>query len=151
MKKVDNFDPSKWLVENKITTQSRLNEVNQPYKVISKETEKSQFEDEVYDDYSLELNNETHTTPDGLTFYLKTVGYISIPEGEELNIGAPGHYYYYVQTYVFDENGKELEQIPGEKKYGTYDRAASINKAKKWLNQRGSQLMAGKGFQHKST
>ena len=26
MKKVDNFDPSKWLVENKITTQSRLNE-----------------------------------------------------------------------------------------------------------------------------
>ena len=26
MKKIDNFDPSKWLVENKITTQSRLNE-----------------------------------------------------------------------------------------------------------------------------
>ena len=28
MKKADNFDPSKWLVENKITTQSRLNEDN---------------------------------------------------------------------------------------------------------------------------
>jgi hypothetical protein len=26
MKKVDNFDSSKWLIENKITTQSRLNE-----------------------------------------------------------------------------------------------------------------------------
>jgi len=26
MKKADNFDPSKWLIENKITTQSRLNE-----------------------------------------------------------------------------------------------------------------------------
>ena len=26
MKKADNFDTSKWLVENKITTQSRLNE-----------------------------------------------------------------------------------------------------------------------------
>ena len=26
MRKADNFDPSKWLVENKITTQSRLNE-----------------------------------------------------------------------------------------------------------------------------
>jgi hypothetical protein len=26
MKKADNFDPSKWLVENKITNQSRLNE-----------------------------------------------------------------------------------------------------------------------------
>jgi hypothetical protein len=26
MKKADNFDPSKWLIENKITTQSKLNE-----------------------------------------------------------------------------------------------------------------------------
>jgi hypothetical protein len=26
MKKADNFDASKWLTENKITTQSRLNE-----------------------------------------------------------------------------------------------------------------------------
>ena len=26
MRKADNFDPSKWLVENKITFQSRLNE-----------------------------------------------------------------------------------------------------------------------------
>jgi hypothetical protein len=26
MKKADNFDPSKWLVENKITSQSNLNE-----------------------------------------------------------------------------------------------------------------------------
>jgi hypothetical protein len=35
--------------------------------------------------------------------------------------------------------------------YGQYNVAASLNKAKKWLNQRGSQLMSGKGFQHKST
>ena len=28
MKKVDNFNPGKWLVENKITTQSRLNEMS---------------------------------------------------------------------------------------------------------------------------
>ena len=27
MKKADNFDPAKWLVENKLTSQSRLNEV----------------------------------------------------------------------------------------------------------------------------
>jgi hypothetical protein len=26
MKKADNFDSSKWLIENKITTQSKLNE-----------------------------------------------------------------------------------------------------------------------------
>jgi len=30
MKKVDNFNPGKWLVENKITTQSRLNEDKSP-------------------------------------------------------------------------------------------------------------------------
>jgi len=38
-----------------------------------------------------------------------------------------------------------------EQTYGQYNVAASLNKAKKWLNQRGSQLMSGKGFQHKST
>jgi len=31
MKKADNFDPSKWLVENKITFQSRLNETVEKY------------------------------------------------------------------------------------------------------------------------
>jgi len=31
MKKADNFDASKWLVENKITTQSRLNEAFNPF------------------------------------------------------------------------------------------------------------------------
>jgi len=31
MKKADNFDSSKWLVENKITTQSRLNEAFNPF------------------------------------------------------------------------------------------------------------------------
>ena len=30
MKKADNFDAGKWLVENKITTQSRLNEDKSP-------------------------------------------------------------------------------------------------------------------------
>ena len=30
MKKADNFNASKWLVENKITTQSKLNEVEVP-------------------------------------------------------------------------------------------------------------------------
>ena len=34
MKKADNFDPSKWLVENKITFQSRLNE-NEEENIIS--------------------------------------------------------------------------------------------------------------------
>jgi hypothetical protein len=33
MKKVDNFDSSKWLIENKITTQSRLNEDESNFKI----------------------------------------------------------------------------------------------------------------------
>ena len=33
MKKADNFDASKWLVENKITFQSRLNELLDTNKV----------------------------------------------------------------------------------------------------------------------
>lgn len=124
-----------------------LNEVNQPYKIISKETEKSPFGDEVTDDYSLELNDEMYTTPDGLTFQLKTIGFTSVPTGEELDFSKSGTYFYHINNIIFDENGKELENIPGDKQGIT----SSINKAKKWLNQRGAQLMAGKGFQHKST
>jgi len=151
MKKADNFDAKKWLVENKITTQSRLNEVNQPYKVISKETKKSEFGDEIYDNYKLELNDEMYTTPDELTFQLKTLGYVSSPKGKELDFDKLGNYFYYVETIISDENGNQLEKIPGEKVYGQYKLAASLNKAKKWLNQKGAQLTSGKGFQHKST
>ena len=129
-------------------TKVAINEVNQPYKVISKETEKSVgYGDTVYDRYSLELRDEMYTTPDGLTFQLKTIGYVSIPTGEELDFNNPYHYMHYMQTFVYDENGKELEHIPGD----TNGITPSINKAKKWLNQRGAQLMSGKGFQHKST
>jgi hypothetical protein len=126
-----------------------LGEADQPYKIISKKTEKSPFGDDIYDDYKIEINKETYITPDSLTFQLKTIGYTNVPEGEELEIGKPG--YYYIETIISDENGNELEKIPGEKGYGVYNVARSINKTKKWLNQRGSQLMSGKGFQHKST
>jgi C-terminal processing protease CtpA/Prc len=37
MKKADNFDAKQWLVENKITTQSRLNEAKDPDSVVSQE------------------------------------------------------------------------------------------------------------------
>lgn len=151
MKKADNFDTKQWLVENKITTQSRLNEENQPYKVISKKTEKSTFGDEMYDNYSLELKDETYTTPDGLTFQLKTIGSAMVPEGEELNFDDPTHNFYYIQTLVSDENGKQLENIPGESFAGSFIPSRSISKVKRWLNQRGAQLMSGKGFQHKSS
>ena len=150
MKKADNFDAGKWLIENKLTTQSRLNE-DQPYKVVSKETKKSEFGDQIYDRYSLELKDETYTTSDGLTFQLKTIGSVQIPEGEELDFDNSYHYFYYIQTIVMDENGKQLENIPGESFGGTYIPKRSISKAKRWLDKRGGQLMSGKGFQHKST
>lgn len=128
-----------------------ISEVNQSYKILSKKTKKSEFGDEVNDNYSLELNDEMYTTPDGLTFQLKTIGFTSVPTGKELNFNKLGNYFYYIQTIILDENGKELENIPGEKIYGQYKLAASLNKTKKWLNQKGAQLMSGKGFQHKST
>jgi hypothetical protein len=125
--------------------------LNESYKVISKKTEKSPYENKKFDDYSLELNDEMYATPDGLTFQLKTIGFTSLPTGKELNLNEPNYYFYYIQTTVLDENGKELEKIPGAKIYGSYRLNASLNKAKKWLDQRGSQLISGKGFQHKST
>ncbi len=125
--------------------------LNESYKVISKKTEKSPYENKKFDDYSLELNDEMYTTPDGLTFQLKTIGFTSLPTGKELNLNEPNYYFYYIQTTILDKNGKELEKIPGAKIYGGYRLNTSLNKAKKWLDQRGTQLMAGKGFQHKST
>jgi hypothetical protein len=50
MKKADNFDPSKWLVENKITTQSRLNENEDKVKTILSKI--GDIEEKIYDQYS---------------------------------------------------------------------------------------------------
>jgi hypothetical protein len=41
MKKADNFDASKWLIENKITTQSRLNEGKVKNQYVVKDEEES--------------------------------------------------------------------------------------------------------------
>jgi hypothetical protein len=48
MKKADNFDASKWLVENKITTQSRLNENQVNNKYVVKDEELSDEEGDFY-------------------------------------------------------------------------------------------------------
>ena len=129
-----------------------MKEVNQPYKVISKETKKSGYEDKMYDQYSLELKNETYTTLDGLEFQIKTIGYVSVPDGEELDFDNSYHDFYYIQNYIMDENGKQLEFIPGRTGLGgIYNPSASILKAKKWLDKNGEKLMAGKGYQHKSS
>ena len=51
MKKADNFDASKWLTENKITTQSRLNEGKIKNQYVVKDEEES---DEYGDFYSID-------------------------------------------------------------------------------------------------
>ncbi len=71
------------------------------YKIISKKTEKSPFENKKYDTYSLELNDEMYTTPDGLTFQLKTIGFTNLPTGKELNLNDPNYYFFlYPNRYI---------------------------------------------------
>jgi len=128
-----------------------LNEVNQPYKVLSKKTEKSDYSDRMFDTYSLELNDEMYTTPDGLTFQIKTVGSVLINSGEELDLDNSYHDFHSIQNNISDENGNKLEFIPGYSYGGSYERTKSISKAKRWLDKNGAKLMSGKGYQHKST
>ena len=50
MKKADNFDASKWLIENKITTQSRLNEEIKKgtYRLVGPQTGKYKYKYYLY-------------------------------------------------------------------------------------------------------
>jgi len=132
-----------------------LSEADQPYKIISQKTRKNNFGNEMYDEYEIEINKETHTTPDGSTFDIETIGSVSIPQGEELDFSNPTHRFTYIETEIFDENGNYLERIPGFRRGGagmSFDINPSIKKAKDWLNTNGAQLMSGnKKYQRKST
>lgn len=143
----DNFDLKKYLAEGK------LHEVDQPYEVISKETRQSEFGDKpLLDDYTLKVSEEDYTTPEGLTFHLLTKGSVLVNKDETLDFDEGStHHFHYIQTIVSDKEGNELEEIPGRMIYGAYEIKPSINKAKKWLDNKGSQLMGGKGYQHKAT
>jgi hypothetical protein len=126
-----------------------LNEVNQPYKVLSKKTGKSEYSDNMYDDYELELYDENYTTPSGLTFRIRTLGYITIHTGVELDLDQTYHDFYRITNYIMDENGNRLEWIPGRTDlYRTYNPKASLTKVKKWLDKNGEKLMSGKRYRH---
>jgi hypothetical protein len=118
--------------------------INQPYKIISKVTQKSEFSNQMFDDYELELNDEMH-----LNFHIKTIGSVSIEKGEVLDFNNQFHYFHYIYTDVFNKRVK-LEYISGVKN-GRYNVKASILKAKKWLDKNGDKLLLGKKYQHKST
>lgn len=82
------------------------------------------------------LNDENYTTPSGLEFNLKTFGSKSPKED----------YFFYIGTDVFYK-GKQLTSgsgITGLLKYGFYDVAGSINKAKRWLDKNGDNFAQGK-------
>ena len=118
--------------------------INQPYKIISKVTQKSEFGNQMFDDYEIELNDEMY-----LNFHIKTIGSISIEKGEVLDFNNQFHNFYYIRTDIFNKGGK-LEYISGVKN-GVYNVKASILKAKKWLDKNGVKLLSGKRYQHKSS
>ena len=84
MKKADNFNPGKWLVENKITTQSRLNEIQINNKYVVKDEELS---DEDGDFYKIDLD--------------KALDYLSQFNSDDVD----------AETFVYDDEGwGEFEQ-----------------------------------------
>ena len=118
--------------------------INQPYKIISKKTERNEFSNQKIDNYELELNDEMY-----LNFHIKTIGSVIIDKGEVLDFNNQFHNFHYIRTDVFSK-GVKLEYISGVKN-GGYNVKASILKAKKWLDKNGVKLLSGKGYQHKSS
>ena len=122
------------------------------FKVLSKEVEKSDYSDNVYATYMLELNDEIHTTPSGLSFRLYTIGSVIINSDQELDFNNPTHDFHSIQTNILDDAGEYLEHITGQKIIaGLYSLNGSILKAKRWLDKNGVAFVSGKGYQHKST
>jgi hypothetical protein len=103
------------------------------------------------DKYEYLLNDENYTTPSGLEFNIKTIGYSS----KELDFTQYPKYvgFYYIKTDVY-YNGKLLignDGIPGKKGLGlNFELPSSIKKAKNWLDNNGEKLIQGKGYQYKS-
>ena len=103
MKKADNFNASKWLVENKITTQSRLNTANDVY---------DSFKDESYDDEDEELDENQKNISESIIDKIKSLFQRTPVEIKLLN-----------SLDLFDDNLLS----PGEEKFN-----AVIEKAKKF-------------------
>ena len=90
------------------------------------------------------LNDENYTTPSGLEFNIKTIGFSS----KKLDF-TKYYSFFYIKTDVY-HNGKLLiggDGIPGK----NGELRSSIKKAKNWLDKNGEGLIQGKGYQYKST
>jgi hypothetical protein len=88
MKKADKFDPAKWLVENKITFQSKLNEIEY-------------MPDTDYEDYEIDPKNQ----PDDeeFDFYSATIKDLPFPDTKGNDRMIP--------TLVVDETGDEFQEF----------------------------------------
>ena len=94
MKKADNFDASKWLVENKVTTQSKLNEEKNQFNGKSLDVYKENFKllktketpkTTVYTfEFPQEINNKViNDNPDNEDLYKKATFFqIAVPKLE---------------------------------------------------------------------
>ena len=71
MKSADNFNPGKWLVENKITTQSRLNE-NSVSDIISALVEKENI---IVNDIKNAIKQKPESTEQDIKQFIKDDGY----------------------------------------------------------------------------
>ena len=135
---------------NKISFQENLP------KVISKNKKSStfgmDFEKPGYT-WMILLNDENFTTDSGLEFNLKTIGSMMTDE-EEYNFNKTEQLpIYYLRTHVYYK-GKKLikgDGIPGASKHGEWNLNDSIDKAKRWLNKNGDDVIKGKNYQYKSS
>lgn len=84
------------------------------------------------------LKEEEYTTTQGLKFKLKWIGFSNKNE----------KYYYYSCVRV-SYKGKEL--IGGDGIPGGRDERESMNKAKKWLDKNGKEVIQGKKYRIAST
>jgi hypothetical protein len=115
------------------------------FQLLSKKKEKKQFGSGYNTVYTYLLNDEDYTTPSGLTFNIKTIGYILSDNNKEPDFSSKYVSFFYIQTDVY-VGGKKLTTgsgISGFSKYGSYDVAGSVNKAKKWLDKNGDNFITG--------
>jgi hypothetical protein len=106
------------------------------YQLLSKKRKRDMFGSSTISEYL--VNDENYTTPSGLKFNLKTIGFAM----------GRDKYFYYIKTDVYYK-GKLLTEPDGIP--GARDVNSSIVKAKKWLDKNGEDFIKGKKYQYKST
>jgi len=134
------------IIKEEISKVLRENEMDQSYRVISKEPGPG---GNIV--YRVFMGEETYTTREGLTFNLEAEGLTFGTKGEPLNLNDPVDFHM-LWIKVKDEAGDMLVRIPGESVGSLFDLKPSMRKAKRWLDKNGSRISSGgRGYQFKDT